>query len=357
MMIADEQLFQPVAPPRRSDHDRLAFRERSLLPPCARFGPARSDGFELFVTQEAETALRAGTRRRTPKEAFGWLMGRAFHDQRGSYAVVVGATYAAMGEAGPGHVRLSPDEMAALRRSAVRAYPEADEIGWTHSHRRPSGFSGEDRDEQTTWPTEHAVGIVTFMETRPGEPWATAYRGPNSEPLPLAADAAARITLVPAEPSLAPELVAESEGRAEPVDAEGIKESAPMPSDQPLLAVRRSHRPRTQPKLRARWSAWAGLLGAVAAILLSSLAFLAFTTRVPEAQVDRLQRTVIDLETRLAEAEGRQAATDARMAAIEGALGMAAASAPPVAEPIPAPTSTGTGPTLVAPTVPSDSAP
>ena len=174
-MTAQDQLFRPGA-----KRAALPARDRSLLSEgCTRFGPD-ADGFEMYVLPEAAAALRDGTRRTAPREAFGLLLGRSFADGAGSYTVVEAVMYAERAQAGPAHVRLSTAEMAAVRRTAERVHPTKDLVGWTHSHAHDSDYSPTDREEQATWPAPYHVGLLTFMDgTRP----ARAYRGPTARPL------------------------------------------------------------------------------------------------------------------------------------------------------------------------------
>src|SRR5215472_18195602 len=179
---ADAQLFEAASRPRQP----LPFRPRESMPGDAlRFTDGQ--GFEVFVTRDAQEALRRGTSLGAPAEVFALLRGRAFRDTRGEYTVVNGVLYPARQSRGPAHVHLSAVEAAVASNDAEREFFLEDPVGWSHSHGRYSDYSLVDREEQATWPANHHVGILTFME---GEPWLRAYHGPESRELRRAGGAA-----------------------------------------------------------------------------------------------------------------------------------------------------------------------
>lgn len=158
--------------------EALIFRERDFWG-ATHFGPDE-DGFEVLVMPDAAVAMQRGTEASAPNEAFGILMGRVYRDRTGPYTLVTGAVYGMPTSHSPVRVNLSDVAMMQLRRQAVRQFPAAEEVGWTHSHPSPSGYSSVDLNEQKTWPGANDIGIVTYMTLRPGEPWGQAYRGPTS---------------------------------------------------------------------------------------------------------------------------------------------------------------------------------
>lgn len=192
--LADGELFGPAGGDASTAVPcALAWRSRSMIGSrCARFRGA--DDFELLVTQSATDQLRVGTQQRAPNEAFGFLLGRQFRDERGAYTLVVGVAYADELSAGVAHVRLTPEESAAVRKRGEEAFPAADVVGWTHSHSHPSGYSPTDEREQATWSNPADVGLLTFMT---GTPWARAYRGPGGLPLMLVDNAAQASDVLP----------------------------------------------------------------------------------------------------------------------------------------------------------------
>lgn len=178
-MVLEEPLFRPAIQGKRKSS--LPWSDRQLLRGMNQFGPD-TDGFVVFVTDEAQATLRQKTQQRAPSEAFGLLMGRVFEDSQGCYVVVTGAVYATQLQSSASHVQLTAREMDELRSEARRLEPAGDFIGWTHSHSVPSPYSRTDESEQKTWVEPYNIGILTFME---GEPWASVYRGPQSRRLSL----------------------------------------------------------------------------------------------------------------------------------------------------------------------------
>jgi proteasome lid subunit RPN8/RPN11 len=174
--------ISPHAKPPPSFSQGFGWYDRSILRDATLFGPD-SDGFVLIVTPQATKEIQEGTRRNKPNEAFGLLMGRTYADDEGIFTIVSGAVYAYRLHATPENFRLPSREMRELRLVASRIHPTADFVGWTHSHTMYSPYSSIDRIEQARWTQSYNVGILTFMEAKPEEPWAIAYRGPSSRPL------------------------------------------------------------------------------------------------------------------------------------------------------------------------------
>lgn len=172
--MIDADMFEPV--PRQQD---LPWRDREQFLPGAELFEAE-DGFLLVLAPAAVSALRAGTARWAPKEAFGFLLGRTYQDGLGLFTVITDVCYADRAEAGPGHVRVDAEQALELSEKAEAQAPLADLKGWTHAHPVPSGYSAPDITEQAKWTDAHQVGVLTFMS---GEPLARAYRGPRAERL------------------------------------------------------------------------------------------------------------------------------------------------------------------------------
>ena len=164
----------------KSSRRDLEWRDRTVLRQgCRKFGPD-GDGFEVFVTAETAAAMTDATQRASPRESFGVLLGQHYRDNKGPYTVVCGVLYSHLADAGAAHVRVSAEDMSRLKKDAIRKYPASSLMGWTHSHHSPGGYSPTDFDEQSTWPSDYHVGILTFMT---GTPWAAAYRGRSGMPL------------------------------------------------------------------------------------------------------------------------------------------------------------------------------
>lgn len=297
--MTEQVLFRGLQTPRVT----TPFRERMALAEAHEcFGPD-PNGFAVYVSPSAKAALIGGTRRSAPKEVFGWLRGRAFRDQLGPYTVVDGVIYADRLDAGLGHVRLSEREMADLRCRAARAFPMLDDVGWTHAHHRPSGYSETDRAEQSTWPAETDVGILTFMQPGDnGRTWAVAYAGPHAtllEPAgPGTEDRDTKLSARARGDTSDPALFQPGEDRAT---------ASPAPGP-----IGRRWSPR-----RRHWLA-TGAVFAAAAVTAIAVAAVRFDHRLHSldtrvGQVDaRLDDT--DFEQRLQQMEGRLDTLDARVA-------------------------------------------
>lgn len=228
------------APERRNSRPWV---DRALVPQAACFS---SDGeeFELLVTLDAVSALREGTERSTPREAFGILLGRRYMDQSGFFTVVAGVQYATELDASSGHVRVSAQQMEALKRAARRRFPTDDVVGWTHSHSVQSAYSSVDLGMQRSWEDSGDVSILTFLAVGQGEPWALGYHGPDARPLLLqpSSDAENPGTASRPEQTDASAPSQEAEANINPFDApEFVRAPAKLPWQVDFLRHDRMH--------------------------------------------------------------------------------------------------------------------
>ena len=134
------------------------------------------DGFETRIDEcLIERALAIG-RAAKPHEWLALLLGDVVD---GSHVSVRELAVDARVDAGPNHVRSTPDSEAFTRAAARLAFPELEVVGWIHGHLgHGARFSSVDHENQRTWSDECAIGIVV-------DPWSTpeiaVYRGPDAE--------------------------------------------------------------------------------------------------------------------------------------------------------------------------------
>jgi len=145
------------------------------------------NGFEAYIRRDVLEAIAHAAHKAKPHETIGLLAGRAWHDDRGEYAVVVAMEGAQKNEidAGPSHVRISAAGNARVRVRLEEAQIALDVIGWYHSHPRfPPEFSSTDFEEQTTWKDSNSIGIV-YSGLPVSEPLRAfgVYQGPNAQKL------------------------------------------------------------------------------------------------------------------------------------------------------------------------------
>lgn len=142
----------------------------------------QNDGFGVYIHQEVLDFIERESRRAAPNEVIGLLAGRICRDlQRVPYTLVMAAEGAIGDEAdaGPGHVHISPDGRARVRRRLEAAHPDREIVGWYHSHpNHEAQFSPVDATEQSAWPDANHVGIV-FSGRERDEPFGV-YRGPGA---------------------------------------------------------------------------------------------------------------------------------------------------------------------------------
>jgi proteasome lid subunit RPN8/RPN11 len=175
-------------------HPRLPFRDRSVLPGTVhRFTPLHDprDDFELVITTEVADELQQLARAAHPNETFGLLLGRSFYDCSGTYTLATATVAPPELTATPGGFHVDHTQSAALTHTALNRHPTLDIVGWWHSHHTPSSFSNLDRQQQRLWDEPHHVGLLVFTRHKPTEPWATAYHGPDAQPLTLTGPATA----------------------------------------------------------------------------------------------------------------------------------------------------------------------
>ena len=141
-----------------------------------------TDGFGVYIHCGVLDFIERQSRRAAPNEAIGLLAGRICHDlERVPYTLVMAAEGAVSdeAEAGPGHVHISPDGRARVRRRLEAAHPDREIVGWYHSHpHHEPRFSSVDAKEQSAWSDPNQVGIV-FSATERDEPFGV-YRGPGA---------------------------------------------------------------------------------------------------------------------------------------------------------------------------------
>lgn len=151
----------------------------ALLGACRRYHA--KDGFQAFVPEPVIDRMVAMGHDAEPNEWIGILVGRLGRDARGTYVIVDGVIPDELALATPGTVRSTSAGERDVRDVAATVFPGSIVIGWGHGHLRyGTRFSGSDRDNQATWTTDYALGIVC-------DPWSDesigVYRGPKSERL------------------------------------------------------------------------------------------------------------------------------------------------------------------------------
>lgn len=131
----------------------------------------------LLIEPGIAGRIRAAAERALPNETGGLLAGRSLRDEDGQYAIVSGYAEARPGSGAPAAFEVPMEELQTLREENARANPDADEMGWWHSHPAPSGFSLTDFGTQRWFDREDSVGLLVFAS---GAQWGTAYMGPKA---------------------------------------------------------------------------------------------------------------------------------------------------------------------------------
>jgi hypothetical protein len=134
----------------------------------------------VLVEPAVARDLRRAAELQAPHETGGLLYGQVWRDGQGRYVLVDGFVQAGPDAGKTGEFSLSPMGTQLLRETAARSFPDADEIGWWHTHRVPSPYSDTDRTMQRAFQQPTSVGLLVFAS---GAPWATAYLGPNGRAL------------------------------------------------------------------------------------------------------------------------------------------------------------------------------
>jgi proteasome lid subunit RPN8/RPN11 len=148
-----------------------------------RYGADR-DGFEVYINTQVLEELLRETRDAAANgenETIGLLAGRVCHDATGHYTLVQAAAGANEDEidASPGHVSISGEGNARVRRRLEANHPTLEMVGWYHSHpTQAAQFSREDSREQATWSDSNHIGIVVSGRDDI-EPFGV-YRGPRA---------------------------------------------------------------------------------------------------------------------------------------------------------------------------------
>ncbi len=181
-MEDESPLMKPLKP---EGEKELPWFDRTQLAGLTNFlaMDLKQDPFMVILTDQVVYDLLKGTNEHYPLEAYGQLMGKTCKDRYGYFTIVSSVVYAVDLDASRGHFKLSDIQMREVRKLATRKYPEADFVGWTHSHPGVSYYSAVDLEEQKTWTKDYNVGILTFMSFNNGDPWAFAYHGPDSRQL------------------------------------------------------------------------------------------------------------------------------------------------------------------------------
>jgi proteasome lid subunit RPN8/RPN11 len=196
----------PAFMPKRTDSVGLLYRERPRTADRFVRYRANNDGFEAIVGRDVLELMRKHMELRAPDETIGILAGRSFRDSIGTYTLVVALEPALPSEASatPGHVSLSAQGDSAVRRRLFELEPTLEPVGWFHSHPRfEPQYSGEDRQNQSTWTSEHHLGIVISgcrKRWKSMQDQFGVYRGPESER--LSADSAVMVTKTLGDPPL-----------------------------------------------------------------------------------------------------------------------------------------------------------
>lgn len=142
------------------------------------------DTFEAYVLHTVLDKIDADLVRASPDETIGLLAGRVMRDSDGPYTLVLASQDAHGDEtqATPGHVRITANGHANLRRRLELAAYGLDLVGWYHSHPRfPARFSSVDTAEQSTLKDPNHLGIVV-SGIDDLDPYGV-YRGPAANRL------------------------------------------------------------------------------------------------------------------------------------------------------------------------------
>jgi hypothetical protein len=157
-----------------SIHRDVPFRPRSSFGSYQQFTD-RSGA--VLVAPEISQRLREAARIARPFETGGLLAGRVFRDDHGRYAIVVGYVEAPSDAGRLSSFELTPEATDRLRADASCTHPEADVVGWWHSHGGPSDYSTTDLSQQSIWTQPESVGILVFAE---GRQWGAVHQGPDA---------------------------------------------------------------------------------------------------------------------------------------------------------------------------------
>jgi len=212
------------------------------------------DGFEVAVPVAVLERLAAFARKSDPDEWYGLVCARECEDADGPHAVVVGVVPDLEVDAGPAHIRTTHDSEYRTRTLARSLFPDAEVVGWAHSHPRLGVFfSGTDKENQATWRHPNSLGIVV-------DPWSAegimVFRGPESEPMRPQLPRAVRVSCDPTEVDRHPPFI-------EPPAPAEAREVLPRPGGSE--PKRPASRFKTRAFVIAALSALVGVLIAVAA--------------------------------------------------------------------------------------------
>lgn len=138
--------------------------------------------FDAFVHKERVLeAIADSACQRSDTEIVGRLVGRAYRDDRGTWAVVTDAVLARF-TGGPATVATTTEDSAEIVRVLEQDHPSEDLMGWYHSHVfAVHEYSPTDKDNQTQWRKPYHIGLLVVVCA--DAVTVHAFRGPEGERL------------------------------------------------------------------------------------------------------------------------------------------------------------------------------
>ena len=220
------------------------------------------DGQRVFVARRTFDVLERLERDAHPYESAGLLLGRAFTSGTEPYTVITGLVPPNPGEleATMSSVTITAEGKLAMAGRGHRQDPNADIVGWGHTHPTFAPFfSAVDMDEQRCWIEPTSVGIV-ISGLASATPRFRIYVGPDGREATRRQHEPDTFAPVGREHSRAPARVDRpSFARAgEPMDVERqpppLLDPQAAPTDSALIDRRSQRKPRrsSHPRLEVR---------------------------------------------------------------------------------------------------------
>lgn len=156
----------------------IPFRRRATIGASATF--AAEDGRSILLVARVLRALCESVRSDPGVEHIGLLVGRLFHDDDGTYAVVTSAARSDQRVHDDVHAVATSEHVEAAEQRLAAADPAATRIGWWHSHVGPHpDLSETDRRTQLSWRNSYSVCVLAFDATWTEDPRLTVFVGPE----------------------------------------------------------------------------------------------------------------------------------------------------------------------------------
>lgn len=133
----------------------------------------------VFIAESALKTIAESATKAMPTETIGYLCGRPFRDEQGTWIVVAGAVEAQGARRTAASVETTLVDERELVRELTSEFPTAEKIGWWHSHPFDSpSYSHVDLDSQRLWQEPYHLGLLACVVG--GDVTIHAFAGPES---------------------------------------------------------------------------------------------------------------------------------------------------------------------------------